>query len=175
MLAQALKPAHRLVELGLGGGGQLGGGHRLGAQEEKRFEDRLQTDLLVHQDTACIAGRAEVASMVISPKGSPCVHVASPCLWSSSNANRVTAIVTRSARATASSNVNLPARSSARRWASRSATVIRGEAMCRMSTGSGTRSKPPRASASRDAGYTATASSSDARRRAAGSGAERNR
>ncbi len=71
-------------------------------------------------------GWAPTASIAISPKLSGWRQSASPRLYSSSNANSVTATVMRSAPRTASSKLNAPRRSSPRRCARRSVTVTRG-------------------------------------------------
>src|ERR1700704_1603741 len=87
VLAQALDRRDDLVKLASGGIGKRLGADRLGAEEQQRLDRALELGAGGGESRpghpvaeSLPAGGAGIASIVISPNGSPWLHVASPCL-----------------------------------------------------------------------------------------------
>src|SRR6185436_17525751 len=103
--------AERLLDLPLArlaGLGQVAGADRLRREEEQRL------------DRACEVAHASASRLIlIGPKASLCSQLASPVLYMSSRANRVTAWVSLSSPPNSSSKSMLPCRRSASRRARR--------------------------------------------------------
>ena len=108
-LERGAEQVERPVDLGLGRLArlrQLPGAHRLRRQEEQRFDHPLER---AHEAISPSAARRwPLAATSIGPNTSPCSHVASPCLCSSSSANSVTAWVSLSSPPKLSSKSSEP-------------------------------------------------------------------